>query len=78
MKELESVADEVGLSKKEIENRAELGSWKKGTWVGRNYQGKILMECRRALRSGTLPRINIDDLNNADIYILGKKVKFEL
>lgn len=78
MKELESVADEVGLSKKEIENRAELGSWKKGTWVGRNYQGKILMECRRALRSGTLPRINIDDLNKADIYILGKKVKFEL
>ncbi len=77
-KELDSVALEVGLTKKEIENRAELISWKEGVWVGRNYQGKILMECRRALREGTLPRIDIDVLNNADIYIMGKKMKFNL
>lgn len=77
-KELESVAFELRLGKVKIENRAELGSWYKGSWIGTNYQGKILMECRRALRTGTLPRINIDNLNNADIYILGKKVEFKL
>jgi predicted NAD-dependent protein-ADP-ribosyltransferase YbiA (DUF1768 family) len=64
------------LSKSKIWNIAELESWDKGVWKGRNYQGKILMECRRALLTNTQPRIDIEALNNAQIYIDGKLLKF--
>ena len=64
------------LSKSKIWNIAELESWEKGVWKGRNYQGKILMECRRALLTNTQPRIDIEALNNAQIYIGGKLLKF--
>lgn len=45
-----------------------------GEWRGQNNIGKILMLCRDCLRNATEPDIDYDLLNNASIYLLGKRL----
>ena len=47
-----------------------------GILRGANAMGKILTICARCLRNNTQPEINTQLLNNAGIYILGKRVTF--
>ena len=47
-----------------------------GTWVGQNNIGKIIMICREAIKTGTVPQIDTDLLNSRNITILGQKVTF--
>ena len=42
-----------------------------GVWVGMNHQGKILMACRKALRTNSEPPIDYDTMNTAHIYLFG-------
>ena len=45
-----------------------------GEWRGQNNIGKILMLCRDCLRNATEPEIDYDLLNNANIFLLGKRL----
>lgn len=45
------------------------------TLSGANGMGKILMICRDALQENREPDIDIDYLNNCNIYILGQKLQ---
>ena len=47
-----------------------------GNYVGANGMGRILMACREALRTNTVPAIDTNKLNEAGIWILGQKVQF--
>ena len=47
-----------------------------GVLVGQNGVGKILTICRKCLLDHTTPTINTELLNEAGIYILGKRVTF--
>ena len=47
-----------------------------GILRGANAMGKILTICARCLRNNTQQEINTQLLNNAGIYILGKRVTF--
>lgn len=47
-----------------------------GLLRGANAVGKCLTICRLCLLNGTSPQIDIDQLNQAGIYILGQKVQF--
>ena len=48
-----------------------------GEWRGQNNIGKILLICRDCLQNGTEPTIDYGLLNNAEIHILGHRLKFE-
>lgn len=79
-KELHEIKREIKASKergkiKKIE-AAKLATGQHGVWVGRNYQGKILMACRASLRTNSIPYIDYDALNNARIYLLGNLLHF--
>lgn len=63
-------------SRIECEESATIQSWNIGIWRGFNYQGKILMSCRHALRKGIAPQIDTQALNNAKIYLFGKRLVF--
>lgn len=68
-----------GCSKKEFSERCSklrMDLMQTGIWIGKNIQGKILMECRKALLHNTEPDIDYVSLNNADIYMFGKKLEF--
>ena len=47
-----------------------------GVCHGCNAMGKILTICRRHLIAGTEPPIDTKQLNDAKIYILGKRIQF--
>lgn len=47
-----------------------------GVIVGGNGMGKILTICKKCLHEGTTPAIDTQLLNQAGIYILGKRVEF--
>ena len=47
-----------------------------GNYVGANGMGRILMACREALRTNTVPAIDTNKLNEAGIWILGQKIQF--
>ena len=49
-----------------------------GVFRGANGMGKILTLCRRALVEGGTPEIDTRLLNDAGIYILGERVKFDI
>lgn len=53
-------------------------SYNKGTWVGYNHWGKILMECRDCLIKGTTPKIDLDYLNKFDNLLFGEKYQFKV
>lgn len=65
------------LKSGQSQNLAAINSWKKGVWRGKNYQGKILMACRQALKNNTLPPIDKERLNQAEIYLFEKKLIFK-
>lgn len=55
-----------------------LGEWRsKGTFVGKNLMGKILMLCRDAILNGTTPDIDLDLLRSKRIYLLGQLLTFD-
>lgn len=47
-----------------------------GKWVGRNIMGRILKQCQISLANGVEPSINYDALNDAEIYMAGKRLRF--
>ena len=47
-----------------------------GLFVGQNNIGKILMLCRRSLKEGTTPNIDLDLLRSKNIHILGRRLTF--
>ncbi len=57
-------------------DNAKLETGQIGVWVGMNHQGKILMACRKALIKGNEPPIDYCVLNNAEIYLFGKRLIF--
>ena len=63
-------------SKIKIKNQAVIDTWNIGTWEGCNHQGKILMACRKALRTKTQPCIDYAALNEAQIYLFGQLLEF--
>jgi len=67
---------EGGMSKTKAKETSTIQSWIVGRWIGMNHQGKILMACRAALRTGTEPYIDYQALNDAEIYLFGKKLTF--
>ena len=46
-----------------------------GTWIGQNATGKALKLCQIANERGELPPIDIDLLNNSNIYWFGERIK---
>ena len=60
-----------------IKEAATIATWNVGVWEGCNHQGKILMACRTALRTGTVPCIRYDLINKAKVYLFGKLLHFE-
>lgn len=69
-----------GLSKVAIKTACDnkrLGEWRKqGIFDGRNVMGKILMACREALSTGTVPYIDVEMLKSKRINICGKVLDF--
>lgn len=55
---------------------AKLETGQHGIWIGMNHQGKILMACRAALRTNSIPYIDFNSLNMAHIYFLGNLLRF--
>lgn len=53
-----------------------LATGQTGVWTGMNHQGKILMACREALRTGSVPPIDYESLNAARIYLFGSLLQF--
>lgn len=47
-----------------------------GTFIGQNNMGKILMICRECIRQNVEPPFNKELLNNSNIYIHNKLIKF--
>jgi hypothetical protein len=47
-----------GMAATKAKEAAAIQSWNVGKWTGMNHQGKILMACRAALRTGTEPYID--------------------
>ena len=47
-----------------------------GLFKGQNNIGKILMICRRCLKNGTQPDIDLQLLESKNIYIFGKRISF--
>jgi hypothetical protein len=47
-----------------------------GNYIGGNGMGRILMACREALRTNSVPAIDTDKLNEAGVWILGQRVTF--
>lgn len=47
-----------------------------GTWTGQNVMGKILSCCRQAVMSNSVPDIDYQRLNAAEIYWFGEKIVF--
>ena len=66
-----------GMAATKAKEAAAIQSWNVGKWTGMNHQGKILMACRAALRTGTEPYIDYQALNDAEIYLFGKKLIFK-
>lgn len=63
---------------KKEEVNAERNRWNNyGTWEGTNTMGKIIKACSICLLKGTELPIDYALLNGKDIYLLGKKLKFE-
>ena len=48
-----------------------------GKFEGKNLMGKILMLCRHALLTNTVPPIDFDNLRRAQIYLNGKLLTFD-
>lgn len=46
-----------------------------GTWIGQNATGKALKLCQIALVKNELPPIDLDLLNNSNIYWFGQKIR---
>ncbi len=46
-----------------------------GSWKGKNYFGCIAMEVRRALRTGTMPDINLAALDEAGFWWFGERLQ---
>lgn len=70
-------ATAMGNSKEELTNHYEnMLDYVGGKWVGDNMMGRILTECREALRKKTQPNINYDLLNEKRIYLFGQVLKF--
>lgn len=67
---------EEGMSEIRSKEEANIETWNVGVWKGMNHCGKILMACRAALRSGSTPNINFQALNDAEIYLFGKRLTF--
>ena len=61
-----------------VKNDPVWAAWldEKGNYIGANGMGRILMACREALRTNTVPTIDSDKLNAANIWILGQKLQF--
>lgn len=67
------------LSKKELAMRINVATnaiRNVGQFVGKNNIGKILMYCRRCLKSGAETEIDIEFLRSKGIYILGQRLSF--
>lgn len=63
---------------KKEETNAERNRWNNyGVWEGTNTMGKIIKACSICLLNGTELPIDYALLNRKDIYLLGKKLKFE-
>jgi len=60
-----------------IKEKATIDTWNIGIWTGCNHQGKILMACRTALRTGTEPCIQYELINDAEVYLFGRLLHFE-
>ena len=71
----------MGLSKAERDrriNELRLGAWsREGIFEGQNIMGKVLMVCRDALHSGTVPAIDLNALRNARINFFGTVLPFK-
>ena len=65
-----------GRATTKIKEKATIETWGVGVWKGMNHCGKILMACRAALRRGSTPNINFQALNDAEIYLFGKRLTF--
>lgn len=72
-------AQHEGMPKKEIEYMINVETNKIddiGEWNGQNNIGKILMICKQCLENNTTPDIDYKILNQANIYIAGKLLRF--
>lgn len=47
-----------------------------GTFIGQNNMGKILMICKECIKQNVEPPVNKELLNNSNIYIHSKLIKF--
>lgn len=69
-----------GMNKASIkreQDKMRLGPWSTiGEWRGQNLLGKILMNCRDAMRHDEEPLIDYAPLRAAQIHLLGKELTF--
>ena len=69
-----------GMNKAAIkreQDKMRLGPWSTiGEWRGQNLLGKILMNCRDAMRHHTEPLIDYAPLRAAQIHLLGRELTF--
>lgn len=73
----EIINSNEGMKKKDVEKLLSVELNKvsgKGTFIGENNMGKILMLCREALQKNTEPNINYGLLSEHDIYLFGIKL----
>ena len=71
----------MGMNKAAIKRAIDakrLGEWRhQGCFVGKNFMGKILMLCKRALENGTEPDINYSLLRTKRIHLNGELMTFD-
>lgn len=76
-KQINSQYQHLTKKKRDFMLNIELNSIRNiGLFVGQNNIGKILMLCRRCLKEGTAPNIDLDLLRSKNIHILGNQLSF--